>query len=113
MIRKSVLDKVGGYNHNFNPAEDYELYFRIGQVSKFANLSDVLLKYRIIKKSMTTGSTKKMELKTIQIRRMYGNTKGYQIHSFHKIYNAAHLLSLYIVPSQLKIWLFNFLRNKK
>lgn len=111
MIRHSILKKIGFYNSQFNPAEDYELYFRIGSISKFANLSDVLLKYRIISKSMTTGSTKKMELQTIKIRNLYAHSKGYNMKIFQRIYNSMHLLSTYIVPSKLKMKLFNYLRN--
>jgi hypothetical protein len=65
MIRKSILDKIGGYGDVYPPADDHQLHFRIGEVSKFGNLSDTFLKYRVINKSMTTGSTRKMELKTI------------------------------------------------
>lgn len=115
MIRKSVLDQVGGYQHQYNPAEDYELYFRIGQVSQFANLNKVLLKYRVIPKSMTTGSTKKMEYQTINIRRKYFNLPQYPHTIWLKLYNEIHLLSLLILPdsinSRLKLWLFNRLRK--
>lgn len=113
MIRKSILEKAGNYNPIFNPAEDYELYFRIGKFSKFANISDILLRYRIVEESMTTGSTKKMELQTIKIRQLYSNSKQYNMNLVHKIYNNLHLVSIYIVPSKLKMLIFNFLRNSK
>lgn len=111
MMRKPFLEKAGGYNPVFNPAEDYELYFRIGKISKFANLSDVLLKYRIVQKSMTTGSTKKMEQQTIKIRNMYAKSKQYNMRFIQKIYNSLHLLSIYTIPSGFKKHLFNYLRN--
>lgn len=113
MIRRSVLEKIELYNPIFNPAEDYELYFRIGAISKFANLDDTLLKYRVIEKSMTTGSTKKMELQTIKIRNMYANTKGYNMSTLQKMYNSFHYLSLYIIPSKLKMYIFHTIRNTK
>jgi glycosyltransferase involved in cell wall biosynthesis len=113
MLRRSVIEKVGGYDHKFNPAEDYELYFRIGKISKFSNLPDTLLRYRIVEKSMTTGSTKNMELQTIKIRHLYAHSKGYNMSYMQKIYNALQLLSINLVSSRFKIWLFNLLRNSK
>lgn len=110
MIRKSVLDQAGGYRDEFNPAEDYELYFRIGLVAEFGNLPDVLLKYRIIPKSMTTGGTRKMEEKTIAIRHLYA--QNYQMTWLDLVYTWIHQLSLFIIPSSWKIWLFNQLRNR-
>lgn len=111
MIRKAVLDTVGYYNDYYNPAEDYELYFRIGKVSEFANLKDTLLRYRIVSKSMTTGNTKNMELKTIEIRDLYSKDAMYPMTLIQHLYNLVHKLSLYIVPSTLKMKTFHFIRN--
>ncbi len=109
IIKKEVFDRVGRYDANFNPAEDYELYFRIGEFYKFGNLDDVLLRYRVVEKSMTTGFTKKMELKTIAIRNRY--SKKYNMSFFDRIYNFLHRVSVHLVPPKFKIMLFNFLRN--
>jgi len=111
IFKREVFNKVGSYDTNFNPAEDYELYFRVGEFYKFGNLEDILLKYRVVKKSMTTGSTKKMEFQTINIRNKY--SKMYSMPFFDKCYNAVHLLSIFLIPSRLKINLFNLLRNLK
>jgi glycosyltransferase involved in cell wall biosynthesis len=113
MIRKSILDEVGSYNAEFAPADDYELYFRIGKKSKFANLSDTLLRYRIIPNSMTFSFTKKMEQATIKVRNLYSKDQGYEFTLKHSIYNIAHYLSIFIVPSKLKIMIFNFFRNER
>ena len=115
IIRKSVLDKVGYYNPDFNPAEDYELYFRIGTISQFANLPIVLLRYRVVPKSMTTGATKYMELLTIKIRKLYAQNLKYHFKISDRVYNIFHYLSIFILPdkvnSVLKIWIFNKIRN--
>jgi len=111
MIRKSILDKVGFYNPIFAPADDYELYFRIGEVSKFANLPDIILRYRVISSSITFMQTKKMELATINVRNQYSKNPNYNFSCFDKIYNIFHFLSIYIIPSKLKIYIFNLLRN--
>lgn len=111
IIRRSVLQKVGYYDPKYNPAEDYELYFRIGRCSKFGNLPDILLLYRIMPKSMTTGSTKKMELKTLAIRDRAVKEYGYKMTITDKLYWILQYFSVFIIPAPIKIWLFNQLRN--
>lgn len=111
IMRKDILDKIGGYKDEYNPAEDYELYFRIGTASKFGNLSDTLLKYRIVEKSMTTGSTRKMELKTLEVRKKYAKDLHYKCSFVDMIYGMAHLISIYIVPTSIRVLIFNLLRN--
>jgi glycosyltransferase involved in cell wall biosynthesis len=111
MIRKSILDSVGYYNCEFAPADDYDLYFRIGKISDFANLNDILLKYRVVSTSLTNTRTKKMELATIKIRKNYQNDPCYEASLFDKIYNIVHLISIYVIPPNIKIYLFNLIRN--
>lgn len=113
IIRKDVLLKVGLYNHDFNPAEDYELYFRIGEISKFGNLKDMLIKYRITPGSMTFGGTKKMEMQTIRIRNLYFGNKNYPSNIVHRLYNMVQYISGLIVPSSWRVKIFNFFRDKK
>ena len=113
MIRRSVLDKVGPYDPVYAPADDYDLYFRIGKESQFANLPDVLLKYRMVPGSMTFRSTKKMELTTIQVRSRYSKDSRYPFSPIDQIYNWLHYLSIFIIPPRIKIHLFNWLRNER
>lgn len=111
MFRKSILDTVGYYNLEYAPADDYDLYFRIGKVSKFANLNEILMKYRVIPTSLTNSRTKKMELATIKVRNLYQNDVSYSANIVDKIYNILHFTSIYIVPSRIKIYIFNLFRN--
>lgn len=113
MIRKSILELAGRYDEIWNPAEDYELYFRIGKYSKFANLKDVLLRYRIMPKSMTTGSTNKMYWKTVEIRRKYSDQEPYRMRWVDKVYHLLQIVTIYIIPARMKVWLFNLLRNSR
>lgn len=106
MIRKAVLQKAGLYNPDFNPAEDYELYFRIGVYSRFGNLPDSLIYYRIVPKSMTTGFTRAMELKTLAIRKKAVQDYGYRMTLGDTIYLIMQYISVYIIPYSIKIWLF-------
>ena len=47
MARTEALRSVGGYRRNAQHAEDYDLWLRTVEVGRIANLSDVLLSYRM------------------------------------------------------------------
>lgn len=113
MMRKSVLDETGPYDPAYAPADDYELYFRIGECSRFANLPDTLLRYRVVAGSMTDRLTRKMELATIRVRRLYGDSAHYRMSLFDRAYNFLQYVSVFIVPAKIKIRVFNYFRNSK
>lgn len=46
-MRKDVFLAIGGYRASFPDAEDYDLWLRIAERSKLANLEAVVLKYRL------------------------------------------------------------------
>lgn len=47
MRAKVLKDNAITYNSDYDGAEDYELWNRVAAYGKFANLSDVLLRYRV------------------------------------------------------------------
>jgi glycosyltransferase involved in cell wall biosynthesis len=55
MIRRAVLEAVGGYRHVFH-AEDTDLYWRIEPLGRLHILEDVLGEYRIHSGSLTSKS---------------------------------------------------------
>jgi glycosyltransferase involved in cell wall biosynthesis len=46
MIRADAMRRVGGYRGEFTACEDYDLWLRLGEVGRLANMPEVLLKYR-------------------------------------------------------------------
>ncbi len=46
MIRAEALKRTGSYDSHYWPAEDYELWIRLGSVGKFHNLDECLYRYR-------------------------------------------------------------------
>ncbi len=46
MMRRAALEAVGGYHPESEPAEDLDLWLRLGEVGLLTNLPDVLMKYR-------------------------------------------------------------------
>ncbi|RLG07017.1 MAG: glycosyl transferase [Thaumarchaeota archaeon] len=58
MVRRSVLDMVGYYDERYEYAQDYDLYFRILEVSKGYNLPSYLL-YRMRRRQGRRTLTKR------------------------------------------------------
>jgi glycosyltransferase involved in cell wall biosynthesis len=64
MMRREAILKAGGYDESYLVAQDLDLWLRLGEVGKLANLPDVLLQYRQHEDSV---SERKQEL---QVRNM-------------------------------------------
>lgn len=54
--RKDILIKEGLYNEKFKKAQDYEFVLRLAAKYKIANLPENLLKYRVLKTSLSWQS---------------------------------------------------------
>jgi hypothetical protein len=46
MMRRAAVEAVGGYHVEFEPAEDLDLWLRLGEVGRLTNLGDALMNYR-------------------------------------------------------------------
>jgi glycosyltransferase involved in cell wall biosynthesis len=46
MLRKEAITKIGGYRKEYLWSEDLDLFLRIAEVGRLANLPDLLIKYR-------------------------------------------------------------------
>lgn len=111
MMRTDILKKSGGYNPELVYAEDYDMYFRIGMHSQFANLTETLIRYRMFEWNSTSKKLKQMESWTIRIREKAIKEYGYNMNFGDRLYNTLQRISMYIVPWKVKIWLFNLIRN--
>lgn len=60
MIRRSVLNDVGGYDAN-EPIEDYELWWRVAQKYEVANIPEMLLGYRVVPTGISHGGSKQRQ----------------------------------------------------
>lgn len=109
---KAMLDKVGGYNENIPLSQDYELYFRIGKICKFANLDSVLLKLRVHDDSSSIIRGRYQEQFAIYTRiKAFLEIGGYDMTFGDKLYTFLQMLSMVIIPPKIKFWLFNWLRK--
>jgi len=53
MFTADAVKKVGGYNEGFRVTQDYDLWLRLAEVSKIANLPDVLYQFRFDSNSVS------------------------------------------------------------
>ena len=113
MIRKEAIIELGGYSGRFLVSEDLDMWFRIGTYYKFASIPSVLLRYRVHKNSLTGRKLKTMEKIANQLRWENASNKAYSFGFKAFIYNLLHRISIYLVPSKFKFWLFSKLRDKR
>lgn len=110
VIRKSVLDPKP-YRPEMVPSEDIDLSFRLGEAGKLGNLGEVIYKVRTHKHSVTQRGARKMEKKTLYLRLKAVFEYGYEMSFSDKIYFAAQLTTMYLMPPRLRFWLFNKIRS--
>ncbi|POB13205.1 glycosyltransferase [Halobacteriovorax sp. DA5] len=70
MMRKSIFQP---YDENFKNVEDYELWFRLSDNNKYANIPKYLLKYRYHQESVSRIANKKYELRKSLFSNIYKN----------------------------------------
>jgi glycosyltransferase involved in cell wall biosynthesis len=71
MMRRALLEEFGGYDVGFEHAEDYELWTRLVEVTRFANLPLALLRYRIHDGMVTRRERSRMLEATDRVRRCF------------------------------------------
>lgn len=107
LIRKSILNLVGDYNFKCDWAQDYDLWLRIGKVSKLYNIPKFMVDYRINPKGMTQSNYKKQLQDTYTVVKQY--KQDYP--NFLKGYLLWHLRAY--VPKRLKVKVSNILKTGK
>lgn len=110
IMRKDILIKCGGYP-NFPLSEDLYVFFKMGELSKFSNIQEVLVRYRVHPGSLTNSRLRSMELCTLKIRKSFSKSNYYKFNLLDLIYNSIQFISIYLIPPRLKIKLFSLIRN--
>lgn len=75
MFKTEWLRKVGGWNEKIIYAPDYELWFRLAQVSHFVYVPKVTAVWRVHGKNMSYQSRYLLQREVEQIKQTYCNTK--------------------------------------
>ena len=112
-MRKSVFEEFGGYRLGIYPCEDIDLWFKIGSKYEFASISKPLLRYRIKITSSSHTNLKEIELLTLKIRLQAIKKYKYHVSLFDLLYNLVQFSTIWIFPSTIRVWFYNFLRSNK
>lgn len=112
MYKKQLALEVGGYNEKLSSVEDYDLYFRLGNYGKFANLTDTLLKLRIRHDSISSANTRRQAFLHLYVRVKAITEYGYAWHPMDVVFFIAGLVGIIIVPTKYKLKLYSSLRSK-
>jgi len=111
MYRKKVVIEFRGYLPVYSPSEDLNLWFRVGTKYKFATVPEVLFEYRFFSDSHSNRKLKTVEIKTLKMRWYAYRHQGYKPSFFDVIYNIGQASTLFIMPTKMRISLFNFIRR--
>lgn len=65
MARRAALSEIGGYDERYPAAQDLDLYLRLGEIGKLANLPQVLMQYRFHRDS-TSDTRGELQLQCMQ-----------------------------------------------
>lgn len=104
---------VGDERYALNWAEDYDMWFRLGNKGKFANLPETVLKLRTHPESVSQSKLAFQEKLTLYIRLKAVFEYGYVMSTSDKAYFVAQVMGTKLIPAKIKFKLFGFLRGGK
>lgn len=96
MFRKSVFEKIGGYDKNLFYSQDYDLFLRLVNKFKCVNIPKFLLKFRW---DPDFNKQKEQHLTALKIRLKALKEYGY---NKEEIVNLIKPLFLYFIPIKIK-----------
>lgn len=119
MLRKSVIDEHGiKYEEEFSPSEDYALWIRLIPYTKFYNIPEVLLRYRMHATNTSVTQSEKMSLATRALQAI-AKTQNPALYEEYiagsvnetkvKLFGFIPLLRIRYKGSGVKVFLFNWL----
>lgn len=111
MFRKKVFKEFGGYDPKMIPCEDIDLWFKIGAKYKLGTIPKTLVKYSLSAKSGSHYDLLTTELLGFKIKINAIKKLGFRPSAYDLIYNLLQFLSLWLMPADLRIKLYNLLRT--
>ncbi|GHV40024.1 glycosyl transferase [Bacteroidia bacterium] len=79
IIRKDVLESIGYYNENYYYSSDYDLVCKIALQGNIINIPDILMKYRLHEKQISSAHNIKQTEFANQIRLDYIERCGFRL----------------------------------
>jgi glycosyltransferase involved in cell wall biosynthesis len=123
MIRKKILDDNGiFYEEDYSPSEDYAMWCRLIGKTRFANLKDVLLHYRVHPGNTSHEQYKKMGETTLRIKAFarsghpllwYSAQSRAALKKRYRLFGVLPLMTVITQDRKTNYLLFGFLRILK
>ena len=82
MIRADALKRIGGYDERYRTNQDHDLFLRLAEVGKLANLPEVLLLYRQHFESVGFTKVESQTLTVVEIARAAHRRRGLKFPEF-------------------------------
>lgn len=99
--KKEFFSKLGGYNEKFDMAEDYELLMRTQNKFKMANVSEILLNWRIWNNRRSSKNMHEIDKKDLLVK-IEAFKKGY-FGPLYLLIIIRKILMTYLVPWKFKV----------
>lgn len=109
--RHEVFTEIGNFK-DLRVCEDLEMLLRTGTRWNFANLEQIVIKYRQTNNSVTQSSLRKMELTALNLRMTYRQDIAYKFTVLDVVFNLGQVITLFM-PVKLRLWVFLLRRDKK
>lgn len=104
--KRKFYEDIGGYDENFDMAEDYELLVRAKDRFKIANIPEALLNLRIWESRRSGKSMHEIDKKDLSVK-LNALQKGY-FGPFYLFTIIRKIAMTYLVPWELKFKIANF-----
>lgn len=110
MLRTSIIYRLGGFDERLPQAEDLDFSFRLGLISTFANLQEVLLRYRQ-HDSISAIRLKENMIYSTFVRMKYLTKRQYGSVSMSNALSSLAPVPLIILPKKIIIHVFSLIRD--
>ena len=112
MCRREVYMKTGNYDNFYVPIDDFDFWLRAGTFFKFGNCNKIVLDYRVASGSASHMRIRLTEKITFKLR-WKALRLGYSFTFGDLLFNIVHLVTFLMLPSMVKVKIFNLLRRYK
>lgn len=112
MFRKKIFQEFGGYDPRMIPCEDIDFWFKIGAKYNFGNIPKTLLKYTLSSASGSHYNLRDTELLGFKIKINAIRKLSFRPSIYDIFYNLLQFLTLWFMPTDTRIKLYNALRSR-
>ncbi|MBN2100307.1 glycosyltransferase [Candidatus Dojkabacteria bacterium] len=114
ILRKDVLESVGLYPEDVKRVEDIKLWFIIGKKGKFANVPEVVLRYRVVEGSWSLENIVDQFRRVDEVRKWAVSELSYEVGFWVRFWwwlQRAGIRVIGLLPAKVGMTLFEVFRR--